>query len=69
MELVLLPGSSPIVTFRILFRAGSALDPKGQEGVATLTAAMLSGGGSRNLSYEEIVNAMYPIATSFRFQV
>src|SRR5215467_970074 len=69
MESVLLPGSSPIVTFRILFRAGSALDPKGQEGVASLAAAMLAGGGSRNLSYEEIVKAMYPMATSFRSQV
>ena len=69
MESVLLPGSSPIVTFRILFRAGSALDPKGQEGIASLTAAMLSAGGSRSQRYEEIVEAMYPMATSFRCQV
>jgi zinc protease len=69
MESVLLQGSSPIVTFRILFRAGSALDPGGQEGVASLAAAMLSGGGSASLSYEEIVKEMYPMATSFRSQV
>src|SRR5215471_5904564 len=69
MESVLLPGSSPIVTFRILFRTGSALDPKGQEGIASLTAAMLSAGGSRSQGYEEIVEAMYPMATSFRCQV
>jgi zinc protease len=69
MESVLLPSSSPIVTFRILFRAGSALDPNGREGIASLAAAMLSSGGSRDLSYEEIVKGMYPMATSFRSQV
>src|SRR5215469_7083689 len=69
MESVLLPSSSPIVTVRILFRIGSALDPKGQEGLAALTAAMLSDGGAGRLSYEEIVKAMYPMATVFRSQV
>src|SRR5215470_5892174 len=69
MESVLLPSSSPIVTVRILFRIGSALDPEGREGVAALAAAMLSDGGSRHMSYEEIVKAMYPMATAFRSQV
>src|SRR5262249_8710587 len=69
MESVLLPSSSPIVTLRILFRIGSALDPEGQEGVAALAAAMLSDGGSSRMSYEEIVKAMYPMASAFRSQV
>src|SRR5215470_5291258 len=67
--MVLLPNSSPLVSFRILFNVGSAADPKGKEGVAALAASMLSDGGSRSLSYEEIVKAMYPLATSFNSQV
>ena len=41
---VLQPGTSPLVSFRILFMTGSASDPKGKEGVASLTAAMLAEG-------------------------
>jgi zinc protease len=66
---VLLPNRSPLVTFRILFMTGSAADPKGKEGVASLTAAMLAEGGSRSKTYAEITDAMYPMATSFQWQV
>src|SRR5262249_16605550 len=62
---LLLHKSSPLVSFRILFNVGSASDPAGKEGVAALTAAMLSQGGSRSMTYEQIVQAMYPMATSF----
>jgi len=66
---VLQPHRSPLVTFRILFNVGSASDPQGKEGVAALTAAMLSEGGSRRMSYDEITNKFYPMATSFNSQV
>jgi zinc protease len=66
---ILLPGNSPLISFRILFMTGAASDPKGKEGLASLTAAMLSKGGSRKLSYDQIVEAMYPLATSFNWQV
>jgi zinc protease len=69
MATVLMPNSSPLVSFRFLFNVGSALDPKGKEGVAALTAALIANGGSQKMSYEEIVNAMYPMATSFGSQV
>jgi zinc protease len=65
---VLQPSHSPLVTFRILFNTGAASDPKGKEGVASLTAAMLAEGGSRAMSYDQIVEAMYPLATSFGWQ-
>ncbi len=68
MVRVLLRNSSPLVSFRILFHAGAALDPKGKAGVASLTAAMLATGGSRSRTYEQIVKAMYPMATSFSAQ-
>jgi len=66
---VLLPNRSPLVSFRILFMTGSAYDPKGKEGLASLTAAMLAEGGSRAKTLSEITDAMYPMATSFEWQV
>jgi len=66
---VLLPGRTPLVTFRILFMTGSAADPEGKEGVAALTAAILAEGGSRRMSYEQITDAFYPMATSFDWQI
>jgi len=66
---VLLPNRSPLVTFRILFMTGSASDPKGKEGVAALTAAMLAEAGSRAQTYSQITEAMYPMATSFDWQI
>ncbi len=66
---VLLQNSSPLITFRILFMTGAASDPDGKEGLAALTAAMLSEGGSAKMTYEQIVEAMYPMATSFNSQV
>jgi zinc protease len=69
MASVLLPNSSPLVSFRLLFNVGPASDPKGKEGLAALTASMISDGGSRAMSYEQIVEAMYPMATEFHSQV
>lgn len=66
---VLLPNRSPLVSFRILFMTGSAADPKGKEGLASLTAAMLAEGGSRTKTYAQITDAMYPMATAFSWQV
>ncbi|HXT64031.1 MAG TPA: pitrilysin family protein [Pyrinomonadaceae bacterium] len=66
---VLLPNRSPLVSFRILFMTGSANDPKGKEGLASLTAALLAEGGTRTKTYAQITDAMYPMATSFSWQV
>src|SRR5207302_606115 len=66
---VLIPNRSPLVSFRILFMTGSASDPAGKEGLASLTAAILADGGTRTKTYAEITDAMYPMATSFQWQV
>ena len=66
---VLLPGTSPLVTFRILVTTGSAFDPPGKEGLAGLTASMLAQGGTRGMSYDQIVQALYPMASSVSAQV
>lgn len=68
-KLLLQPGESPLVTFRIAFRVGAASDPTGKEGLAALTAAMLSGGGSRQMSYDDIVDAFFPMAAGVSAQV
>jgi zinc protease len=69
IQSTLLPNRSPLVTFRIIFMTGAAADPAGKEGVAALTSAMLSQGGTKTMTYEQIVEAMYPMATSFDSQI
>jgi len=61
-KLVTLPSKSPIVTFRIVFKTGAAADPAGKEGVATLTASMLSSSGTKAMTYKQILDAFYPMA-------
>jgi len=56
--------SSPLVALRLVFRVGSQNDPKGKEGLAALTASMIAQGGSKSLSYEEILRKFYPISAS-----
>ena len=62
------PGKSPVVSFRIQFLTGAIDDPNGKEGLANLTAAMLANGGSKKLTYDEIVEQFYPMATGFGYQ-
>jgi zinc protease len=56
----------PQIEFKLLFRVGSADDPAGKEGLAALTAAMLTGAGSTKQTIDQINAALYPIAGSFR---
>ena len=59
------PSPLPQVTFKLLFAAGSAHDPKGKEGLATLTAAMVAEAGSRETGIDEIRKTLFPMAASF----
>jgi zinc protease len=68
-RLVTLPGRSPLVSFRLVFLTGAASDPAGKEGLAALTAAMLAQGGTRRMSYQEILEALFPMAVSVSAQV
>jgi zinc protease len=54
--------SQPIVTLRLVFRAGSADDPPGKEGLTELTAALLAQGGTRRLSSAQLIRTLYPMA-------
>jgi len=62
------PSKSPLVSMRIQFLTGAVNDPQGKEGVASLTAAMIANGGSKNLTYDEIVAQFYPMAAGFGWQ-
>jgi zinc protease len=61
------PGN-PLVSFRFVLHVGSALDPPGKEGLAALTALMLSQGGTEELSLTEVMEVLYPMAADFSSQ-
>lgn len=54
----------PTVSFRILFHVGSQNDPAGKEGLAALTAMVLTQGSTKEHSYEALLEALYPMAAS-----
>jgi len=56
--------SNPLVAFRFVVRAGSQNDPPGKEGLAALTAAMVAEGGTKSLTYEQVLAAFYPMAAT-----
>jgi len=58
----------PQIRFKLLFAAGSAHDPKGKEGLAALTAAMVAASGSRERKIDEVTKALFPLAASFSEQ-
>jgi zinc protease len=64
-----MPGQSPLVNLSLMFEAGSAYDPPGKKGLATLTAGMVANAGSRSMSYAQIQQALYPLAAGFGAQV
>jgi zinc protease len=63
-RVVELPGKSPLVSLRFVFTTGAASDPSDEPGLAHLTGEMLGSGGTKNLTYKQILDAMYPMATS-----
>src|SRR5262245_54717501 len=56
--------SDPLVAFRVVLAAGSQDDPPGKEGLAALTASMVAEGGSKSLTYQQILAAFYPMAAT-----
>jgi zinc protease len=63
---VLLPlEEDPNVAFKLWFQVGSQNDPPGKEGLAALTASLISEGGTRDRAYEEILEDLFPLAASY----
>ncbi|HEX2225052.1 MAG TPA: pitrilysin family protein [Thermoanaerobaculia bacterium] len=69
IDLVTLPSpDSPLVAIRLMFDVGSIHDPKGKEGLAALTAQMISQGSTQKRSYSELLEAFYPMAAGLGAQ-
>jgi zinc protease len=64
IKVVALPGESPLVAVRLMFDVGSIDDPKGKEGLAALTAAMIGEAGTQKRSYTQLLEELYPMAAS-----
>ena len=69
MRVVTLPSKSSMVDFRIVFTAGSAADPPDKPGEAYLTAMMLDQGGTKAMTYQQVLNARFPMAAGLDVQV
>jgi zinc protease len=69
MRVVPLPAKSQLVTFRFVFTAGSVADPPAKPGVAYLTAMMLAHSGTKDLTYQQVLDALFPMAASVNAQV
>ena len=68
-NMILMKNDSPLIAFRILLRTGSAFDPKGKEGLATLTASMIAEAATQNNDYQKILELLFPMAASYTSQV
>jgi zinc protease len=68
-QVLLSAPNSPLVAVRLVFRTGSQDDPKGKEGLAALTAAIIAEGGTESKTYSQIIDALYPMAADVRLQV
>ena len=57
--------TDPTISFRIWFKVGSQNDPAGKEGLASLTAAMISDASTMRDPYDQILKKLYPMAASY----
>jgi zinc protease len=63
IKFVSLPvASRPIVSLRVQFLSGSIDDPKGKEGLTSLTAEVMAEGGTQALSSAELQAVLFPMA-------
>jgi len=59
----------PTVSITLWFKVGSQNDPPGKEGLASLTASLLSEGATKDRGYQEILAALYPLAAGYSTRV
>ena len=62
---VLLRTNDPTVSFRLWFKVGAQDDPAGKEGLAALTATLISDGATKKNSYEQILDRLFPLASAY----
>ncbi len=68
-EVVVVPSSRPVLTLRVVFRAGSADDPPGKEGLTGLMAQVMAEGGAGGLSFAERSRRLFPMGGRVDVQV
>jgi len=67
---VLLPvPSDPTIALSVSFGVGSQDDPPDKEGLAYLTGEMLATAATERNAYEDIIDALYPIASNYSITV
>jgi zinc protease len=60
---------SPYVAFNIWIHCGSQNDPQGKQGLAAMTARLLAESATKNNSYEQILDKLYPMAAAYESSV
>jgi len=53
------------VVVKLMFRNGSICDPPGKEGLTSLTVSLVMEGGTADMSYSQIQDSIYPMASSY----
>lgn len=69
MRVIVQPGKSPLVSFRVVFTTGAMADPADKPGLAYLTAHLLAEGGTRTMTYRQVTDVLFPMAASVSVQV
>jgi zinc protease len=69
IRMVQFPSKSPLVSFRIVFTTGAAADPPEKPGLSALTAHMLADSGTRDLTYRQVEDELFPMAGRLGVQV
>jgi zinc protease len=62
------PNSNKVV-IKLMFRNGSISDPKGKEGLTHATANLITQGGTKEMTFSEIKDKIYPWAAVYSSQV
>jgi len=69
-DVVLMPvPGEPTIAFSVSFAAGSQDDPPGKEGLAYLTGQMIADASTEVNAYENILDALYPLASGYSARV
>ena len=57
--------NSPKIIVKLMFNNGSISDPAGKEGLTYTTAQLITQGGTGDMTYSDIQDAIYPMAASY----
>ncbi|HZI79453.1 MAG TPA: pitrilysin family protein [Vicinamibacterales bacterium] len=68
-SIVLREASSPFVAVNVWVKSGSTGDPKGKEGLASLTGSLIAAGATAHDSYDAILQKQYPLAAGYAVTV